>query len=176
MKLFSGHNDIRSAFAAELPHLRRFARGLVGDAALADDLVQDTIERALVKVHLFDRSQNPKNWLFRILRNLSINHYRSSQRKGEHVEFTQEIEGQAFTGPEQDHGLAMRDLSGYLMQLPASQREVLLLISLEELSYAEAADVLQIPVGTVMSRLSRARKQLRQIMNNPAQPHLRRIK
>jgi len=172
----SDHESLRRALAAETPYLRRFARGLVGDASLADDLVQDTIERALTRLHLFDRSLNLRNWLYRILRNLNINHYRATQRKGIHVELDETSEAQTAEDPRQEQQLAMQDLSKSLMQLPDEQREVLLLISLEELSYKETAEVLCIPIGTVMSRLSRARERLRQEMKIPERPNLRRVK
>lgn len=176
MRLLSPRNDLRHAVAAEIPYLRRFARGLVGDASLADDLVQDTLERALTRLHLFDRRQKLRNWLFRILRNLSINNYRSLQRRGQHVELTEVSEVETSERPLQEDGLVMRDLANSLLRLPQEQREILLLISLEELSYKDAADILQVPIGTVMSRLSRGREALRQLVAAPATPKLRRIK
>ena len=163
---------LRRALADETPFLRRFARALVGDASLADDLVQDTIERALTRLHLFDRSQILRNWLFSILRNLHINHYRKSQRQGVIVELDEVASAEFSDPPRQEHGLALLDLSEALKQLPDAHREVLLLISLEDLSYKETAEVLSLPIGTVMSRLSRARERLRHVMEINERPQL----
>jgi RNA polymerase sigma-70 factor, ECF subfamily len=173
---YSGNQDLVQALANEAPYLRRFARGLVSDRALADDLVQDTIERALTRLHLFDRKRSLRNWLFRILRNLCISHYRTIQRRGEHVVFDELAMTEALKLHPQEARTQLNDLSTGLKQLSHEQREVLLLISLEGLSYQETADVLSLPIGTVMSRLGRARANLREFMGEATGQRVRRVK
>ena len=144
------------------PRLRRHARGLTGDATLADDLVQDTLERALRYRWRFrlrpgalwgDGADGLLPWLLTLMHRLRLNHL----RKSEIVTATDTLpEVAAHTA---DPGLR-RDLMRALGQLPEQQRAVLLLVSLEQFSYAEAARVLEVPIGTVMSRLARARKRL----------------
>lgn len=147
----------------EIPRLRRFARAMVRDSALADDLVQECLERALSRLHLWQPGTNLRAWLFTILRNLHINGIRRQQT---FVDIDSEVQ----TGLGGAHGsqvvrLELRDLRRALDRLPAEQREVVLLIGLEGISYAEAADILQVSIGTVKSRLSRGRRALRILMD-----------
>ncbi|QPF75305.1 RNA polymerase sigma factor [Roseateles sp. DAIF2] len=151
-----------------LPRLRRHARLLTGDAARADDLLQDTLERALLKAALWrpelggpDRGQALRAWLLSLMHRLFLNQLRDERRHA-HEEFDDALHGGASA---QDNALPLRlDLEKALAALPAAGREVLLLVCVEELSYEEAARVLDLPLGTVMSRLSRARERLRQLM------------
>jgi RNA polymerase sigma-70 factor (ECF subfamily) len=147
---------------AEIPRLRRFARAMVRDATLADDLVQECLERALSRLHLWRPGSNLRAWLFTILRNLHINGIRRRQAV---VDI--DGEGQAAIGAasgSQIVRLELRDLRRALGMLPNEQREVVLLIGLEGISYGEAADILGISIGTVKSRLSRGRRALRLLM------------
>jgi len=159
-----------------VPHLRRYALALLRDVDAADDLVQDCIQRALSKLHLFHAGTNMRAWLFTILHNLHI----SGVRKGSHVlkdhSLEQEIENRSFTPPDQESGLVLRDFSRALERLEDQHREVILLIGLEELSYKQTAEVLGIPEGTVMSRLARGREKLRVLMAEGATPNLRSVK
>ncbi len=153
----------------EIPRLRRFARAMVRDSALADDLVQECLERALSRLHLWQPGTNLRAWLFTILRNLHINGIRRQQT---FVDIDSEVQ----TGLGGAHGsqvvrLELRDLRRALDKLPAEQREVVLLIGLEGISYAEAADILQVSIGTVKSRLSRGRRALRLLMDGGADAH-----
>lgn len=146
----------------EIPRLRRFARGMVRDMSLADDLVQECLERALTRLHLYQPGTNLRAWLFTILRNLHINGVR---RKQTFVD----IDGEAQAGLGGAHGsqfsrMEVRDLKRALAKLPREQREVVLLIGLEGISYAEAADIMKVSIGTVKSRLSRGRRALRVLM------------
>ncbi len=162
------------ALLAEIPRLRRYARALAGDAARADDLVQDTLERALAKGRLW-RPGNLRAWLFTLMHNLFVNQVRGERL----VDYRSPDElPEAPVRPQQLDGLALRDLDHALQCLPTEQREVLLLVSLEDLSYEEAARVLGIPIGTVMSRLSRARDRLRQLLAGEAASvaHLKVVK
>ncbi len=148
-----------SGIVACIPSLRRYARGLVADRARADDLVQDTLERAWVRFASWQQRGELRAWLFGIMQNQFIDTVRAQRWCAE-----DQAEDLAVERPQratQSDRLELRDLDRVLQQLPPSQREVLLLIGVEELSYAEAARVIGVPVGTVMSRLSRARDRLR---------------
>ena len=142
-----------------IPRLRRYARALVGDRAGADDLVQDTLERAWAKLHLYRRGTDLRAWLFTVMHNVHVNRVRATRLvdplEDEMPELTQRAQLDA---------LELRDLDRAIARLPADQRAVLLLVTLEEMSYDEVARTLGIPIGTVMSRLSRAREKLRAMM------------
>lgn len=157
------------AIVAEIPRLRRYARALTGSAEAADDLVQDTLQRALGKWRLWQASRDLRPWLFAIMHNLHVDGMRRARTD---YRDTDELPLPA-DRPRQQDGLELRDLDRALALLPAEQREVLLLVGLEELSYAEVARALGIPQGTVMSRLSRARARLKAILAGEAQPQLR---
>ena len=160
----------------ETPYLRRFARSLVYNPAMADDLVQDTLERAISRMHLFDHDHELRPWLFRILRNLNISEYRKMQNQGPHIDFDTVAETHSASEQQPDGGLMVRDISKALDELPYEHREVLVLVALEGLKYREVVDVLDIPIGTVMSRLSRAREKLRDLLEYPDHKTLRRVK
>jgi RNA polymerase sigma factor (sigma-70 family) len=165
-----------------IPALRRYARALVRDRSAADDLVQDCLERTISHWHQRRTDGDARSWIFTILHNLAINQLRQKTRRGQHVAIDDAEEATFSHPPEQEDGLHHRDLLRALDTLPEDQRSVLLLVSVEDLSYAEAARVLDIPVGTVMSRLSRAREKLLHAMDSdkagPSTPtqYLRRIK
>lgn len=164
---------------AEIPRLRRFARGLARDPVLADDLVQDCLERALKRLHLWQSGTNMRAWLFTILRNLYINQIRKQVRRGAETPYDETLDTAGSTGPNQEQSLAVRDMKLALAQLPDEQRETLLLVGLEGMSYKETAEIQGVPVGTVMSRLSRGRAALRQLMETGKtgeKPKLRRVK
>jgi RNA polymerase sigma-70 factor (ECF subfamily) len=161
-----------------IPALRRYARALLRDRSAADDLVQDGLERALSRWHQRRAGGDVRSWVFTILHNLAMNRMRQAVRQGTHLPLHDVAEpGQP---PAQEETLRHRDLLRALDDLPEEQRSVLLLVSVEDLSYAEAAKVLDVPVGTVMSRLARGRERLRQAMDGQAAPaektHLRRVK
>jgi RNA polymerase sigma-70 factor (ECF subfamily) len=168
--------DLRSEIIVQLPHLRRFARALTGDAALADDLVQDCLERALRKQHLFDATRSLRTWLFTILRNLYISGLRRNGPRQASKSVDDIEAGEDAVRPEQESRLALADIALALDRLPPAHREVLLLVALEDMSYREIAEVTGVPVGTVMSRLSRARSNLRSLLEEGENTGLRRIK
>ncbi|WP_029007409.1 sigma-70 family RNA polymerase sigma factor [Azospirillum halopraeferens] len=154
--------EVIARIEQEIPRLRRFARAMVRDATLADDLVQECLERALSRLHLWRPGSNLRAWLFTILRNLHINGIRRRQT-------VVDIDGEGQAAVGSAHGsqfvrLELRDLRRALALLPNEQREVVLLIGLEGISYGEAADILGISIGTVKSRLSRGRRALRLLM------------
>ena len=151
----------RDAVAAEIPKLRRYAWALTGDDGEADDLIQDTLERALARLEQWREGDNPRKWLFSILHNLHVDGLRRKSRRPPHVGL--ESVGVDQSAPAAD-GASGRDLDRALQLLSGEQRQVVLLVGLEGLSYAETAEVLAIPVGTVMSRLARGRGRLRTLM------------
>jgi len=147
-----------------IPRLRRYARALAGDRAAADDLVQDTLERAWAKLHLYRRGTDLRAWLFTVMHNVHVNKLRATRSTDQLDEDTPEIAQRAAQGD----SLMVRDLDRSIALLPTDQRAVLLLVTLEEMSYEEVARTLGIPMGTVMSRLSRAREKLRAMMHGQA--------
>jgi len=148
---------------AHIPRLRRYARALTGDGHRADDLVQDTLERALAKYYLWRRGSDLRAWLFTIMHNVFVNQLKARRE----LALDDAVEDGLQSAPRSDP-LELRDLDAALRQLPVEQREVLLLVGLEQLSYAEVSDALGIPIGTVMSRLSRGRERLRAAMSGSA--------
>lgn len=156
----------QAAILACIPSLRRYARGLLSDAGLADDLVQDTLERAWRRHALWQRRGDLRAWMFGIMHNLFIDGVRARRSRPEDSagDSLPELPQQA----SQLDGLAVRDLDRALQQLPPEQREVLLLVAVEGLSYTEAAAALDTPIGTIMSRLARARERLRGVLDGQA--------
>ncbi len=152
-----------------IPALRRYARALMRDRASADDLVQDCLERAVSRWYQ-RRDGDLRAWLFTILHNLALNQFRKTASRGRHVPIDETNEDSFGEAASQEHTLMYQDVLEKLARLPADQREVLLLVAVEDLSYVEAAKVLGIPVGTVMSRLSRARDRLQQEIEGTAAP------
>ena len=164
----------RQQLLAAIPRLRRYARSLVFDASSADDLVQTALERALAHWHQFDQRRDLLVWTISIAHNAHMDEYRRQSRisiasNHGHGAGPDEL---AHAAVSPDIGLRM-DLVAALKQLPLEQREPLLLVTLEQLSYAECAEVLRIPIGTVMSRVSRGRAALRDLLDGKA-PHATR--
>ena len=153
----------RAEIAAHIPRLRRYARALAGDNHRADDLVQDTLERALTKFHLWRHGSDLRAWMFTIMHNVFINQLKARRE----LALDDAVEDGLQSAPQSDP-LELRDLDTALRRLSVEQREVLLLVGLEQLSYAEASQALGVPVGTVMSRLSRGRERLRAVMSGTA--------
>lgn len=163
-----------SELEACIPALRRYARALLQDGQDADDLVHDCLVRALDKLHTRRDGGNMKAWLFTIMHNLFV-----SQRRRSHyllAKPTQDPTADIGGEPGQESTVLFREVVRKLYELSEEQRQVLLLVSVEDLSYLEVAHVLGIPIGTVMSRLSRGRQRLRQVSPGEAQQPLRRVK
>jgi RNA polymerase sigma-70 factor (ECF subfamily) len=159
--------------AQYIPRLRRYARALVGDQYAADDLVQDTLERAINKRHLWRPGSDLRAWLFAIMHNVFVNQLRSRQS---HPEESLDDDALPAVGPADSTRLEIRDLQTALTMLPVEQREVVLLVGLEQLTYAEVSHALGIPIGTVMSRLFRGRERLRALVTGTAAPALKIVK
>lgn len=156
-------DDFGAQVAAVIPRLRRYARALTGDTLSADDLVQDTLERALNKRHLWRDGSDLRAWMFTIMHNVFVN-----QRRARRAESTTALEDEANEVAAQASSvdlLEVGEIDVAIRQLPVEQREVLLLVALEQLSYEETAQALGIPIGTVMSRLHRARDRVRVLLS-----------
>jgi RNA polymerase sigma-70 factor, ECF subfamily len=154
--------DTHREIEAEIPRLRRYARALTRDVATADDLVQDCLTRALGKLHLWHEGTDLRAWLFTILHNQHVNHIRRAVREGAAVGLNDK-EPLLSRAPQQGKSLELRDLERALAKLPEEQRSVILLVGLEGMRYEEVAAVLDVPVGTIRSRLSRGRETLRRL-------------
>ena len=157
----------------QLPGLRRYARALTGNAWAADDLVQDTLERACSKWRLWLADTDLRAWLFTIMHNIHASDVRRTLRQQQLAPTGSWDEEAAQVADSSAPTDVRMDLQHCLMQLPQEQRTVLLLVVLEDMSYAEVASITATPIGTVMSRLSRARSRLEALMNGPAATDMR---
>jgi len=178
--------DTKWLIAHEIPRLRRYALALVGDPVLADDLVQDTLERAIRKRHLWRRRGSLRGWLYRILYNVFLN--QSAQRRRRRNEVDLDLAPERAEACSQDIHVEYNEIALAMARLPAEQRAAIALVAIEGLAYDEASSVLGIPIGTLRSRIARGRERLRELcpteMAEPADPeparptapHLRRVK
>jgi RNA polymerase sigma-70 factor (ECF subfamily) len=157
-----------------IPRLRRYARALLGDSDRAEDLVQETLARALGRLHFWRRGSDMRAWLFTIMHNQFANDCRRARIRPDTVPLD-DICAEAAATDSAELCAGLQDIEQALMQLPEAQRAALLLVSLEGLSYAESARVLGIRPGTLMSRLHRAREKLRAGLNH-ASGRVRRIR
>jgi RNA polymerase sigma-70 factor (ECF subfamily) len=158
--------DFRDQLVAIIPSLRAFARGLCGTRDMADDMVQDAMTRAWAARQSYAAGSNFRAWMFMILRN----HYYTTLRKNARmVSWDPEVaERVLVAGPTQQDGLNVQDVQKALLKLPAEQREVLLLIGANGVSYEEAADIMGCAIGTIKSRLARGRVALTALIDGPA--------
>jgi len=168
------------SLVGHIPDLRRYARSLTGDAWAADDLVQDTLERACDRWQLWSAGSDLRAWLFTLMHNLFVDGARRAMRQaGQRVDLDDVINDLPAPAESPEQTL---DLQRCLLRLPPDQREVLLLVTLQDLRYEDVARITGVPIGTVMSRLSRARSRLRDLMEGGApaaaarSPALRRLK
>lgn len=154
--------ELRQEILMFIPNLRAYSRSLMGRSDEADDVVQETLERALANLHRFKHGTKLQAWLFTILRNNFVSYHRKRRRE------VQDTDGVAASRlisiPEQNGYLELRDLQAALAQLPAAQREALLLIGAEGFSYEEAASICNVAVGTVKSRVARARARMAELL------------
>lgn len=172
MPVVDAPTAFRQQLLGTIPRLRRYARSLVFDASAADDLVQTTLERALAHWHQFDQRRDILVWTLSIAHNA----FMDERRRDKRVSW---VDGEAAIDalPAVGNDLGLRlDLLAALARLPLEQRQPLLLVTLEQLTYAECADVLHIPVGTVMSRISRARTALRDLLDGRSPANARGLR
>ncbi len=167
-------DDLATMIAAEIPALRRYARALLRDAERADDLVQDCLLRAWSRRHLWRQPGNLRAWLFTILHNLYANQMRSLSRQPRFA--PSEAAEHMGQNARQGDQLETSEVLDAMDNLNDDQREAILLVGVEGLRYEEAAAVLGVPVGTVMSRLSRGRERLRELTDRGNVPPIRRVK
>jgi RNA polymerase sigma-70 factor (ECF subfamily) len=150
-------SEIHCLIEQEIPRLRRYARALTRNADRADDLVQDTLTRAIAKAHLWQPGTDIRAWLFTIMHNQNVNKVRRAIRDHANVDVV------ATTDPTASRQL--RELERALAQMLEEQRQVVLLVGLEGMSYEDAAAILNVPIGTIRSRLSRGREVLRKLLD-----------
>lgn len=150
-----------------VPRLRRYARALAGNRDDADDLVQDTLERAWAKSALWRGVADMRGWLFGIMHNLHVDGVRRPRVATQSID---DDTPEVAIAPTQGERLAVLDLQAALDLLPIEQKEIVLLVALEDMAYADVAKTLGIPIGTVMSRLSRGRERLRALMDGRDPP------
>jgi RNA polymerase sigma-70 factor (ECF subfamily) len=156
-------SDFHSRLEEQIPRLRRYARALTRDVNRADDLVQDTLVRALAKQHLWQVGTNLRAWLFTLMHNQHVNDVRRSNREGGNID-VDDMASVLVANTDPTSSRQLHELERALNRLPLEQRESILLVGLEGLRYDEAASILGVPIGTVRSRLSRGREALRKLM------------
>lgn len=168
-------DEKREAILVEIPRLRRYARALLRDRDSADDLVQDCLERALARLDSWRVGESPRRWLFTIMHHLFIDQTRkASRRGGSHtlpVEAAENISSQGF----RNEGPGVADIVQALDAIGADRRAAIMMVAVEGFSYAEAANILGIPAGTLMSRIARGREDLRGILDDTARRRAIRI-
>lgn len=164
----SASEEFRAEIVKLVPQLRAFSRGLTGSRDRADDLVQDTLMRAMAGEHLFRPGTNLRAWLFTILRNRHLSEFRRRRYDGGGIEDLPEA-FVAVSGNQQS-ALELKEVQALLMTVPVKLREALILVSAAGLSYEEAAAVCKCAVGTIKSRVNRARAEITALMNKTAQP------
>jgi RNA polymerase sigma-70 factor (ECF subfamily) len=150
----------------QIPGLRRYARALTHNLERADDLVQDTLVRAITKEHLWQPGTNLRAWLFTLMHNQYVNNVRRAAREGLTIEIDA-VSSTLVATTDPTSSRQLRELDRALGQLSEEQRQTMLLVGLEGMSYQEAAAIFNVPVGTVRSRLSRGRDNLRSLMDLP---------
>lgn len=176
--------ELVEALEPLIPALRRYASAMVRDRDLADDLVQDCLEKAIASWHTRRKVEDTRQWVFAIAHNLIVNKLRQDARRGLHIDIADAEEASLAVPAAQEHRVRHGELLKAIAALPEEQRSVVLLVSVEDLSYAEAAQTLGIPIGTVMSRLARGRERLQRALDGesgrkiqaPGGAQLRRMK
>lgn len=169
-------DEIRARMVAVLPRLRRFAYALTGNTEHGDDLVQETCLRALSRVERWQPGSRLDSWMYRIAQNIWLDRMRATKVRGElvDVDVVEEmpgVDGRQIT----ESQLTLEEVDAALGRLPAEQRAVIALVCIEGVSYKDAAEVTGVPIGTIMSRLARARQALHAILDEPASARHARV-
>ncbi|RWN30675.1 MAG: RNA polymerase sigma factor [Mesorhizobium sp.] len=168
-------DEKKAAILGEIPRLRRYARSLLRDRDAADDLVQDCLERSLVRLDNWQTGESPRRWLFTIMHHLFIDQMRKVNRRGEAAMLPLEA-GEAVAQPaEQVESIASREIVDALQAISPDRRAALVMVAIEGFSYAEAANILGVPAGTLMSRIARGREELRGLLDDTARRRAIRI-
>ena len=165
----------KAAILAEIPRLRRYARALLRDRDAADDLVQDSLERALVRMDNWRTGESPRRWLFTIMHHLFIDQVRKVNRRGEAAMLPLDTSEALATPAIQTESVASREIVDALQAIGPDRRAALVLVAIEGFSYAEAATMLGVPAGTLMSRIARGRDELRALLDDQARRRTIRI-
>jgi RNA polymerase sigma-70 factor, ECF subfamily len=157
--------SVSDQLIAVLPRVRRFARGLAGSAVEADDLVQAACERALTRAHQFQEGTRFDSWMFRIVQTIWIDQLRARDTRREESEDEGVRVGTDEPGRRAEARLTLEEVRNAMQDLPPEQRAALMLVTVDGLSYKEAAEIADVPVGTIMSRLARARVALQALLD-----------
>lgn len=168
-------DDRKTAILAEIPRLRRYARALLRDRDAADDLVQDSLERALSRLDNWRSGDSPRRWLFTIMHHLFIDETRRSKRRHETMALPIEAAEERGVPATQLETVESREILDALQRIAPERRAALLMVAIEGFSYAEAANTLGIPAGTLMSRISRGRDELRMLLDDAARRRAIRV-
>ena len=168
-------DEKRTAILAEIPRMRRYARALVRDPDAADDLVQDSLERALSRLDHWRTGDNPRRWLFTIMHHLFVDQMRRNARRGANATLPPEAADNLAAAPSVPESFAVRDIVDALDSISPERRAAILMVAVEGFSYAEAANILGIPAGTLMSRIARGREELRGLLDDAARRRTIRI-
>ncbi|MBX3575748.1 MAG: sigma-70 family RNA polymerase sigma factor [Rhizobiaceae bacterium] len=161
-------DDRRGAVLAEIPRLRRYARALLRDRDAADDLVQDCLERALTRLDNWRTGESPRRWLFTIMHHLFVDQLRKVKRTAEVIAFSADAQPEAVEQASQVDAVATREIMDALQKISPDRRAAIVLVAVEGFSYAEAANILGVPAGTLMSRIARGRDDLRALLDGGA--------
>ncbi|WP_269931535.1 RNA polymerase sigma factor [Aminobacter sp. HY435] len=168
-------DEKKAAILQEIPRLRRYARALMRDRDAADDLVQDCLERALLRMESWRTGESPRRWLFTIMHHLFIDHVRKVNRRGEAAILPLDAHEALATPGMQAETVASREIVDALQAISPDRRAALVMVGIEGFSYAEAATMLGIPAGTLMSRIARGREELRALLDDQARRRTIRI-
>ncbi|MFE0013883.1 sigma-70 family RNA polymerase sigma factor [Mesorhizobium sp. NPDC059054] len=161
-------DDRKAAILGEIPRLRRYARALLRDRDSADDLVQDCLERALARLDNWQTGESPRKWLFTIMHHLFIDQMRKVSRRGEMAMLPLDGDEALAVPSVQVENIASREILDALQAIAPERRAAIVTVAIEGFSYAEAANILGIPAGTLMSRISRGREDLRALLDDRA--------
>ncbi len=168
-------DERKAAILGEIPRLRRYARSLLHDLDAADDLVQDCLERALARLDNWRSGESPRRWLFTIMHHLFIDQMRKAGRRGDAAMLPLEAGEAVATPAEQLGNVASREIVEALQAIAPERRAALVMVGIEGFSYAEAANILGVPAGTLMSRIARGREELRAMLEDSARRRIIRV-
>ncbi|MER8902198.1 sigma-70 family RNA polymerase sigma factor [Mesorhizobium sp. M0772] len=168
-------DEKKAAILGEIPRLRRYARSLLRDRESADDLVQDCLERALLRLESWQTGESPRRWLFTIMHHLFIDQMRKVNRRGEATILPLDANEAQAVPAEQAENAASREIIDALQAISPDRRAALVIVAIEGFSYAEAANILGVPAGTLMSRIARGREELRSLLDDTARRRSIRI-